>query len=45
MYCIAVLKCGLWEHYVQADLYEAQPQAWHMLQGPHFMFLIGIVCH
>ena len=34
MYCIAMSKCGLWEHCVQAALYEAQPQAWHMLQGP-----------
>ena len=45
MYCIAMSKCGLWEHCVQAALYEAQPQAWHMLQGPHFMLLIGIICH
>ena len=43
MYCIAMSKCGLWEHCVQAALYE--PQAWHVLQGPHFMLLIGIVCH
>ena len=45
MYCIAMSKCGLWEHCVQAALYEAQPQAWHMLQGPHFMLLIGIICY
>ena len=42
MYCIAMSKCGLWEHCVQAALYEAQPP---MLQGPHFMLLIGIICH
>ena len=45
MYCIAMSKCGLWEHCVHAALYEDQPQAWHMLQGPHFMLLIGIICH
>ena len=38
MYCIAISKCGLWEHCVQAALYEAQPLAWHMLQCTHFMF-------
>ena len=31
MYCIAISKCGLWEHCVQAALYEAQPHAWRML--------------
>ena len=30
MYCIAMSKCGLWEHCVQVALYEAQPQAWHV---------------
>ena len=43
-YCIAMSKCELWKHCVQAALYEAQPQDWRMLHGPHFMFLIGIVC-
>ena len=43
MSCIGMLKCGLWEHCVQAALYEAQPQA--MLQGPYFIVLIIIVCH
>ena len=45
MYCIAMSKCGLWEHCVQVALYEAQPHAWRMLQGPHFMLIIGIICH
>ena len=45
MYCIAMSKYGRWEHCVQAALYEAQPHAWRMLQGSHFMLLIGIICH
>ena len=43
MYCLAMLKCGLGKHCVQASLCDAQPQAWHMLQSPYFIFLIGIV--
>ena len=33
MYCIAMSKCGLWEHCVQAALYEAQPHAWAHVTG------------
>ena len=36
MYRIAMLKCGLWKHCVQTALYEAQPQAWHMVTGSTF---------
>ena len=36
MYCIAMSKCGLWEHCVQAALYEAQPQPLAYVTGSTF---------